>query len=212
MGRKRIRRTKAEIEAGVTVEQKKAQLKEEAAKKAQEAVKAAEEENKQDAQNKKKPRKKKKASETNIEDLPQTSKPLEDSFLRYTQTPKEPVVKTEIVKEVRVLNTAGTEKTVQQILNEELKKCTWEWTRLPIVENFKVEQLNKLGKEGWTFAFIFEPNTIKDSWKNKHNEICLYRVKKDESSKRRGPGNKNTSANARQRRSSKNAKREKDNS
>ena len=66
--------------------------------------------------------------------------------------------------------TDGTEKTVQQIIKAELDKCAWEWKQVDLDNKFRISQLNRLGKEGWRFAFIHE--TASDS---KPNHICLQR-------------------------------------
>ena len=41
-----------------------------------------------------------------------------------------------VIKEVRILNgTKGSDKTVQEFLNEELEKCRWEWKELQMDKN-----------------------------------------------------------------------------
>ncbi len=63
-----------------------------------------------------------------------------------------------IIKEVRIINDAqGTEKSVTEIIREEIGKIKiWEYKMIPVNE-FCVKDLNKLGKEGWRYAFDISP-------------------------------------------------------
>lgn len=63
-----------------------------------------------------------------------------------------------IIKEVRIINDAqGTEKSVTEIIREEIGKIKiWEYKMIPVNE-FCVKDLKKLGKEGWRYAFDISP-------------------------------------------------------
>jgi len=83
---------------------------------------------------------------------------------------KEPVVKTETV----ILKNG---KTVQEVLNNELERCSWDWKYIKIDKNFKLEGLTKLGREGWKFAFVHEPKIL-DPNSKKPSTICMQRPAK----------------------------------
>ena len=55
---------------------------------------------------------------------------------------------------IRVLGTDGTEKSVHDLILQELGKATWEWKEVPVDKDFRLSLLNKLGKDGWKFAFV----------------------------------------------------------
>lgn len=64
----------------------------------------------------------------------------------------------EVIKEVRIITDAqGTEKTVTEIILEEIGKVkVWEYKNIPINE-FSVKDLKKLGQDGWRYAFDLTP-------------------------------------------------------
>lgn len=68
-------------------------------------------------------------------------------------------------------------KTVQEILNKELEKCSWDWKFVDIDQNFKLSQLTKLGKDDWKFAFIYEPQAVNPNSK-RPSVVCLTKVLK----------------------------------
>lgn len=151
----RIRRTKAEVESGMTQEEKRAQVLGLKTTKAKAKSKSS--------KSKKTP--KKEVTKTQVK----------------VSTKKPEVVEVEkevIIKEVRILNgTTGTKQTVKELLDEELGKCSWEWKYIPMDKDFKVSMLNTLGKQGWKFAFIHEPGVVNERAKNKPNVICMQRAK-----------------------------------
>jgi len=63
-----------------------------------------------------------------------------------------------VVKEVRIINEKqGTNKTVSEIVREEVGKVkAWEYKHIPISQ-FSVKELDKMGKEGWRYAFDLSP-------------------------------------------------------
>ena len=107
------------------------------------------------------PRKKRAANHNYVT----TKEVIRDNFdgpTKYVYKTETKVVEKEIkipvVKEVRILDgTKGTEKTVQEIMARELEKCTWEWKNVTMDNTFKVTDLNKYGKKGWKFCFIYDP-------------------------------------------------------
>ena len=152
----RIRRTKQEIEAGLTIEDKKAgkTLKDLIAKK-------------------------KKTSEYQVTD----ERYDEETNIRYIYKTKEVEVEKEVevpvVKEVRILNgTKQTKKSVQEILDLELEKCIWDWKEVFLDKKFKISMLEKLGKQGWKFAFSLDWKAIKPSWKDKPETLFFQKAKK----------------------------------
>jgi hypothetical protein len=104
------------------------------------------------------------------------------------KTPVKPTVNHTVNKKndsVKKVNETPTQivilkdkKTIQEILNEELEKCTWDWKYVKINKDFKLNILTKLGKEGWKFAFIHEPK-VADPNSKQPSTVCLQKpVKK----------------------------------
>ena len=90
---------------------------------------------------------------------------LSDKQLLISALPKE--VKKEyvyidkevpVIKEVRIINeNQGTEKSVTEIIREEVGKVRcWEYKMIPM-NQFSVKELHKLGKDGWKYAFDLNP-------------------------------------------------------
>jgi hypothetical protein len=157
----RIRRSKAEMAAGMTVEDKRAGL-------TMDTFKASNKEAE------------KKPLSTSAK---KATKEYADTGIKLIF--EERIVEKEIpvIKEVRILNsTEGTEKTVQEIMNLELRKCTWEWMQLPI-KDFTVAQLKKLGKEGWHMAFTHNPKDHIPS-STKGEQLCFQRPRYQKKSKK----------------------------
>jgi len=81
-----------------------------------------------------------------------------------------------VIKEVRILNgTKGSDKTVQEFLNEELEKCRWEWKELQMDKNFTSAQMKKLGNNGWKMAYIMEWRILKPEWKDKPDTMFFQK-------------------------------------
>jgi len=167
----RIRRTQAEIEAGLTVEQKKRGLTlndlpkiHEEGQKAQEVRKTAKEF--------KKPRK-------DPNPIVESWEEVDHNYQKvYKYRVKEKIVEKEVpvVKEVRILNgTKKTEKTVQEILDRELQKCQWEWKEVKMDSSFRTSLLKDLGKKGWKMAYIMEWRSLKPEWKGKPDTMFFQR-------------------------------------
>lgn len=158
---KRVRRTKEEIAAGITVAQKKDMV-EQALIKNRGAVKTAQP-----------------AAKTST-DHEQYDPDTKTVYKYKTKVVKEEVIKeVPVIKEVRILNgTKGTEKTVQEILNKELDRCVWEWKELKMDKNFTVKQMKDLGKQGWRMTHIMEWRYIKDDWKKKPDSMFFQKPRK----------------------------------
>lgn len=63
-----------------------------------------------------------------------------------------------VIKEIRIIkDNQGTEKSVTEIVREEVGKVKiWEYKMIPINE-FCVKDLKALGKAGWRYAFDISP-------------------------------------------------------
>ena len=196
---RRIRRSKQEMDAGMTVEDKKRGLsiedvkerntKNENAKdklaKYREQVKRADDE-KAKAKPKRKSTKKYIGTVTSGELIDATERGREGLPTRYVYKDKlvEKPVEVEVIKEVRILNgTQDTQKTVQQIMQEELNKCTWEWKEIEETSFIGLDQLTELGKQGWKYAYDMDWKIIKPEWKDKPRTLYFQRPKKKRISK-----------------------------
>jgi hypothetical protein len=71
----------------------------------------------------------------------------------------------ETIKEIRILGMNGIEKTVSELISEEIGDASWEWKEIPLDSSFKISMLQDLGKEGWKFAFYFERSKFVDNAK-----------------------------------------------
>jgi len=80
-----------------------------------------------------------------------------------------------VIQEVRVLtNTQGTEKTIVEIVREELDKVKiWEFKTIPL-SGFSVKNLDPLGKDGWKFVFDLSPDICPSV---KENTLVFQRPK-----------------------------------
>jgi len=98
------------------------------------------------------------------------------TVFKSRQTVIEKIIEKPVIKEVRILHEKdGRERTVKDIMEEEIGKCKYEWKRLPMDKSFKVTMLDTLGKQGWRFAFItnwkiMNPNT------KKPDEVCFQKI------------------------------------
>ncbi len=151
---KRIKRTKAEIEAGMPIFAKREgmTLGEWQAKQKEAQIKADEQNHKIQKTGPKFP-----------DPLP-VKQNHKDSFRE--------------VKEVQkiILETKNNKKEVKALFKEALERCAWEWKRINLDRDFKVSMLDKLGREGWKFAFMVEWPVIMPNSK-KSNEILFQRPK-----------------------------------
>jgi len=98
------------------------------------------------------------------------------TVFKTRQTTVEKFIEKPVIKEVRILSEKdGRERTVKEILEEEIGKCKYEWKRLPMDKSFKVTMLDTLGKQGWKFAFIAAWKLM-DQTTKKPDEICYQRI------------------------------------
>lgn len=191
---RRTRRSKEEIDAGMTIEDKKRGLSIEDVKerdtkkqkshdklaKYREAVKRAEEEKKK-AKPKRKSTKKYIGTVTSGELIDATERSREGYPTRYVYKEKlvEKPVEIEVIKEVRILNgTHDTQHTVQEIMQEELNKCTWEWKEIKETSFVGIKQLRELGEQGWKYAHSMDWKLLKPEWKDKPRSLYFQRPKK----------------------------------
>lgn len=176
----RIRRTKAEIKAGLTVAQKKKGVTLESLLQTQKEQRKEAKKREQLVKSTDTPRKKRSANRNYVttEEVIREDFDGPKKYIYKTETvEKEVEVKIPVIKEVRILNgTKKTEKTVQEIMKQELDKCSWEWKRVPMDNNFRATDLNKYGKQGWKFCFIFDPK-ISSPGTTKPEVICFQRPK-----------------------------------
>ncbi|MBC8437079.1 hypothetical protein H8D85_02010 [bacterium] len=173
----RVRRSREEIDAGMTVNQKKLGMTideiKNAASKNREAAKQVQELKK--IENRPKKRKKIMSKLSTKEEWDEVD---HDYKKIYKYKVKEKIVEKEVpvIKEVRILNgTKDTNTTVQEFLNKELGKCIWEWKELKMDENFRSTDMTSLGKQGWKMTHIMEWRRLKDDWKKKPDSIYFQR-------------------------------------
>jgi|APSaa5957512535_1039671.scaffolds.fasta_scaffold41820_3 hypothetical protein len=171
----RIRRTKEEIEAGLTVAQKKKGV-----TLADVSATQKEKQRREKIVKSISPERKKRSPNIKYD----TQEVIKDTFegpVKYIYKTNEVIKKVEIevpvVKEVRILNgLKKTEKTVQHIMDEELGKCIWEWKHVALDSKFKVKDLDVYGKDRWKFAFIHS-SKISNPKSVKPDIICFQRPK-----------------------------------
>ena len=171
----RIRRTREEIDAGLTVAQKKKGV-----TLADISSNKKEQRRREKLVKSTKPKRKKRSPNTKYD----TQEIIRDTFegpVKYiyktNEVIKEVEVEIPVIKEVRILNgLKKTEKTVQQIMSEELEKCIWEWKHVTLDKKFKVKDLDTYGKQGWKFAFIHSPSTTNPK-STKPDIVCFQRPK-----------------------------------
>ncbi|MBC8410075.1 MAG: hypothetical protein H8E12_15355 [Rhodobacteraceae bacterium] len=175
----RVRRTKQEIEAGMSVAQKQQSMSLETFLEQKERIKHSKtllEENKKAIADSKRKKKRKPAApiiET-WDDVDHDYKTI------YKYRVQEKIVEKEVpvIKEVRILNgTTKTQLTLQELLDQELQKCTWEWKEVKMDSTFRTTVLSELGKEGWRMTHIMEWRRIKADWKDKPDSIFFQRSK-----------------------------------
>ena len=201
-GAPRIRRSKEEIDAGMTVEQKKAGLSiqdvenlknppepDKPKKRLTRAQglerlihKEKEDRKQQKAEARKRRRKEKESKYARVEtrsilidatEAGQSKMPTRTVFKdKIIEVP----VEVPTIKEVRILNgTKKTQKTVEEIMKEELQKCKWEWKELKMDKNFDFKKLQKLGEQGWKHAHTMSWRLLKPSWKDKPDSMYFQR-------------------------------------
>ena len=91
-------------------------------------------------------------------------------------TEKEVVKEVPVIKEVRILNGAkGSEKTVQELLDQELQNCRWKWKELKMDGDFTSAKMKQLGKYGWKMTHIMEWRIIKPEWKDKPDTMYFQK-------------------------------------
>ncbi|HNW88076.1 MAG TPA: hypothetical protein PKN48_00305 [Bacteroidales bacterium] len=95
---------------------------------------------------------------------------------KVEQVPSSKPMAKEVIKEIRILGMSGIEKTVSDLIQEEIGEATWEWKELLLDGAFKVSILNELGKEGWKFAFFFERTKFVET--AKYDIIAMHRLRK----------------------------------
>jgi len=89
-------------------------------------------------------------------------------------------VRVNIVQEIRVINTSsGKTKTVEQVIKEELGRCRWEWKFVKLGNDFNMNTLHELGLLGWRAIFIYNPNTFHNTT-GKTVYICMQRPIRDD--------------------------------
>ena len=99
------------------------------------------------------------------------------TVFKSRQTIVEKIIEKPVIKEIRILSEKdGRERTVKEILEEEIGKCNWEWKHVPLDDKFKVTILNTLGKQGWRFAFMTNWKLVNPNSK-KMDELCFQRIK-----------------------------------
>jgi len=176
----KIRRTKAEIKAGLTVDQKKSGLTLESFLQKQKEQSKEEKKRKKLLKNSSSKRKQR-APNHNYVTTKEVIRNDFDGPTKYVYKTETKVVEKEVkipvIKEVRILNgTKSSEKTVQEIMTIELEKCSWEWKNVTMDNTFKVTDLNKYGKKGWKFCFIYDPK-VSFPKSTKPDEIVFQRPK-----------------------------------
>ena len=164
----RLRRTQEEIEVGLSVEEKRRGVTVEDKKRL----------NKDSGQVIKTTLKSKTPYEEEVLDKVDMS---DDGTVRTVfksrQTVVEKIIEKPVIKEVRILTeSTGRERTVKEILEEEIGKCKWEWKHVPMDSKFKVNMLDAFGKQGWRFAFMTNWQAVTPGSK-KPDELCFQRIK-----------------------------------
>ena len=191
---KRIRRTKEEIDAGMSAEDKRKGLTLEAInrrnKKTIETKDKLEKFRKQikkEDEKKKIKRKKRKTKKyarikTSLELIDATKKGREGLPTRtvFKDRIVEKKVEVPTIKEVRILNgTKSTDKTVQELLQQELNKCKWEWKEVKETDFQGISQLTCLGNKGWKFTHEIDWKIVNPEWKNKPRSLYFQRPVKN---------------------------------
>jgi hypothetical protein len=99
---------------------------------------------------------------------------------KYSDPPKraEKEAKTEYIKVVEkvIVKTKNNSEELHRIMQAALENCVWEWKYVPLDEKFKIEQLDKLGKQGWKLAFIHD-NRLLHPKSEKPDILCFQRPK-----------------------------------
>ncbi len=95
------------------------------------------------------------------------------------QAPPPVKPKVEYVKHTEkiIIKSEDNEEELRSLIQESLDKCIWEWKELPIDSKFKVTMMGSLGKQGWRFAYIFDPKMV-DSNSKKPQVMMFQRPKR----------------------------------
>ncbi len=195
----RIRRTKAEIAAGITLEDKLAGITLESVVPIKKSRTMADLDTgptlREEAVGAVKPTLKKKFEPENKKlknsivtspykvDKIETSEDGDKTIYKTRETVTERIVELPVVKEIRILNGSdGSSLTVEEIIENKLADISHrpncEWHKVHLGKDFKSSVLTQLGKEGWIFAYVMDWGVVKDTWKTKPHTIFLYRLKK----------------------------------
>lgn len=86
------------------------------------------------------------------------------------------VIKDEIkyIKEIVFVEKGKNKKLVQDIIKNELHKCQREWLEVVMDEKFRFSDVEKLGKQGWNFAYTHCPSVFKEGDTKKYPDIMLF--------------------------------------
>lgn len=105
------------------------------------------------------------------------------TIFKSRETIREVFIDVPVVKEIRIiLGDEGSPITIEELIENKLAeishfpKC--EWIQLDLDKDFKSSTQDKLGKEGWKFAYIMDWGCVKESWKNRPHTIFYYKLKK----------------------------------
>jgi len=88
--------------------------------------------------------------------------------------PATPKPKIEYVKHTErvIMVCEGHEEEVRDLIAEAYDDCIWEWKEVPIDAKFKVAKMTSLGKQGWRFAYIFDPKMVDE--KSKKPQVMMF--------------------------------------
>lgn len=156
--KKRVRRTKEEKAAGITLEQKKESLHKEEEIPAQELPKK---------------RGRRKLTDIGRELLSEGQKENKSDSPAFDNKEKRDTPEKERQVVVQLIN---NKKELQEVLAEEFANGYWEWKEVIIDSSFRINLLNDLGKEGWKFAFVLDKTLL--SSVDKPNTLYFHRLKK----------------------------------
>lgn len=82
------------------------------------------------------------------------------------------------IKEIVFVEKGKNKNLVQDIIKNELYKCQREWLEVVMDEKFRFSDVEKLGKQGWNFAYTHCPSVFKEGDTKKYPDIMLFsRVK-----------------------------------
>lgn len=128
----RVRRTKDEIAAGVSLEEKREGAAPEKIRKPRKTLRQI-------------------GRELIKQEEVASPSPVDRSFEKEKPRAKD----IEIIRETRVIS-GKDEQSLRELLDEEMANGRWEWKELKLDSSFRLDVLKEHGKTGWKFAFIFE--------------------------------------------------------